>query len=79
VVRVDRETNQLTVLADDGRRATYDPRRLSGVSVYREEGRLFATGDRIQFRAPLAERPRLEGAAHLSRAVPGRDVGRAPQ
>lgn len=55
VVRVDRETNQLTVLAEDGRRATYDPRRLSGVSVYREEERLFATGDRIQFRAPLTE------------------------
>jgi hypothetical protein len=55
VVRVDRETNQLTVLAENRRRATYDPRRLSGVSVYREEARLFATGDRIQFRAPLAE------------------------
>jgi hypothetical protein len=55
VVRIDQENNQLTVLADDGRRAAYDPRRLSGVSVYREETRLFSTGDRIQFRAPLRE------------------------
>jgi conjugative relaxase-like TrwC/TraI family protein len=55
VVRIDQENNQLTVLAQDGRRATYDPRRLSGVSIYREEARLFSTGDRIQFRAPLTE------------------------
>ncbi len=55
VVRVDRENNQITVLSEDNRRATYDPRRLSGVSVYREETRLFAAGDRIQFRAPLTE------------------------
>lgn len=53
VVKVDRENNQLTALAGDGRTATYDPRRLRGVSVYREETRLFATGERIQFRAPL--------------------------
>jgi conjugative relaxase-like TrwC/TraI family protein len=55
VVRIDQENNQLTVLAEDGRRATYDPRRLSGVSVYREDARLFSMGDRIQFRAPLRE------------------------
>jgi ATP-dependent exoDNAse (exonuclease V) alpha subunit len=31
---------------------TYDPRRLSGVSVYREIDREFSVGDRIQFTAP---------------------------
>jgi len=31
---------------------SYDPRRLSGVSVYREIDREFSVGDRIQFTAP---------------------------
>jgi ATP-dependent exoDNAse (exonuclease V) alpha subunit len=31
---------------------TYDPRRLAGVSVYREIEREFSVGDRIQFTAP---------------------------
>jgi len=37
------------------RRITYNPARLSGVNVYRESNRLFAEGDRIQFRAPFTE------------------------
>jgi len=32
--------------------AIYDPRRLAGVSVYREIDREFSVGDRIQFTAP---------------------------
>ena len=32
--------------------ATYDPRRLTGVSVYREIEHEFSVGDRIQFTAP---------------------------
>jgi ATP-dependent exoDNAse (exonuclease V) alpha subunit len=32
--------------------ATYDPRRLTGVSVYREVVHEFSIGDRIQFTAP---------------------------
>jgi hypothetical protein len=32
--------------------ATYDPRRLTGVSVYQEIEREFSVGDRIQFTAP---------------------------
>jgi ATP-dependent exoDNAse (exonuclease V) alpha subunit len=32
--------------------ATYDPRRLTGVSVYREIEREFSAGDRVQFTAP---------------------------
>jgi ATP-dependent exoDNAse (exonuclease V) alpha subunit len=31
---------------------TYDPRRLTGVSIYREIQREFSSGDRIQFTAP---------------------------
>ena len=32
--------------------ATYDPRRLTGISVYQEIEREFSIGDRIQFTAP---------------------------
>jgi ATP-dependent exoDNAse (exonuclease V) alpha subunit len=31
---------------------TYDPRRLQGVTLYRETDRAFAVGDRVQFTAP---------------------------
>jgi len=49
---VDAEKNLLTVVRADGSELTYDPRRQQGVSVYREESRSFAVGDRIQFTAP---------------------------
>lgn len=52
VKRVDAEKNLLTVVRADGSERTYDPRRQQGVSVYREEPRSFAVGDRIQFTAP---------------------------
>jgi len=42
----------LPVVRADGTELTYDPRRQQGVSVYREESRSFAVGDRIQFTAP---------------------------
>lgn len=35
-----------------GEIVTYNPRRLAGVSVYREAVHDFAVGDRIQFTAP---------------------------
>jgi ATP-dependent exoDNAse (exonuclease V) alpha subunit len=47
--------NELTVKLQDGREVTYNPKRLSGVSVYKEANRQFAVGDRIQFRAPFRE------------------------
>ncbi len=47
--------NELTVKLRDGREVTYNPKRLSGVSVYKEANRQFAVGDRIQFRAPFRE------------------------
>ena len=49
---VDAEKNLLTVVRADGSEVTYDPRRQQGVSVYREEPRIFAVGDRVQFTAP---------------------------
>jgi conjugative relaxase-like TrwC/TraI family protein len=49
---VDPENDRLSIRAGDGRLISYSPKRLSGVEVFREEGRTFAAGDRIQFRAP---------------------------
>src|SRR5207302_522253 len=48
--------NTITVQMEDGRELTYNPSRLSGVSVYKESTREFAKGDRIQFRAPFVEK-----------------------
>jgi len=42
----------LTVQTESGQLATYDPRRLRGVSVYREAMNDFAIGERVQFTAP---------------------------
>jgi conjugative relaxase-like TrwC/TraI family protein len=52
VVGVNPAANLLTVEKSSGEQATYDPRRLTGVSVYREIDREFSVGDRIQFTAP---------------------------
>jgi len=52
----DRERNLLTVERGGGEKLTYDPRRLQGVTVYRENEREFAEGDRVQFTAPDKER-----------------------
>ncbi len=55
VLNANHSANELTVQLQDGRQITYNPKRLSGVSVYKEATRQFAVGDRIQFRAPFAE------------------------
>jgi len=52
VVAINPAANQLTVEKANGGLATYDPRRLTGVSVYQEIQREFSVGDRIQFTAP---------------------------
>ncbi len=52
VVAINSAANQLTVEKANGELATYDPRRLTGVSVYQEIQREFSVGDRIQFTAP---------------------------
>ncbi len=55
VLANNHKENSITVRLQNGREITYNPERLSGVSVYREAERDFAAGDRIQFRAPFAE------------------------
>ncbi|MGH9906028.1 MAG: hypothetical protein ACRD8U_10675 [Pyrinomonadaceae bacterium] len=55
VLNTNHRDNTITVRLEDGRKITYNPERLSGVSVYKEAKRQFAEGDRIQFRAPFAE------------------------
>ena len=52
VEHVDAKSNQVTVTTDDERTVSYDPRRLQGVTLYRETERAFATGDRVQSTAP---------------------------
>ena len=52
VVAINPAANLLTVEKSSGEQASYDPRRLTGVSVYREIDREFSIGDRIQFTAP---------------------------
>ncbi len=52
VVAVQPASNLLSVERESGDKLTYDPRRLSGVSVYRGVTHDFAAGERIQFTAP---------------------------
>ena len=52
VAAINPAGNELTVEKANGELATYDPRRLTGVSVYRETERAFSIDDRIQFTAP---------------------------
>jgi conjugative relaxase-like TrwC/TraI family protein len=55
VSHVDRESNTLTVRRSNGEELGYDPRRLQGVTVYRDSERTFAEGDRVQLTAPYHE------------------------
>lgn len=64
VEQVDAKANQVTVRTDDDRTFSYDPRRLQGVTLYREVERDFAGGDRVQMTAPERER-----------GVPNRELG----
>jgi conjugative relaxase-like TrwC/TraI family protein len=52
VTHVQVHDNRVTVTRMSGERVTYDPRRLQGVTLYRETDRAFAVGDRVQFTAP---------------------------
>lgn len=55
VTGVDPKGNRITIERENGSLQTYDPRRLSGVSVHREAERKFSKGDRVQFTAPSRE------------------------
>ena len=52
VIGVNPVENLLTIQKGGGDQVSYDPKRLSGVAVYREVERQFSVGDRIQFTAP---------------------------
>jgi conjugative relaxase-like TrwC/TraI family protein len=52
VVAVNPAKNLLTLEIADGNQVTYDPKRLSGVTVYQPVEREFSASDRIQFTAP---------------------------
>jgi conjugative relaxase-like TrwC/TraI family protein len=52
VIGINSAANLLTVERSAGEQVDYDPRRLTGVSVYREVANGFSAGDRIQFTAP---------------------------
>ena len=51
VEETDPDLNRITVRTQDGQAVEYNPARLTGVDLFREERRLIANGDRIQFRA----------------------------
>jgi ATP-dependent exoDNAse (exonuclease V) alpha subunit len=55
VIQADQTMNLLIVERQDRSRVSYDPRRLHGVTVYREESLALAVGDRVQFTAPFKE------------------------
>jgi conjugative relaxase-like TrwC/TraI family protein len=52
VERVNEKENLVTVKRENGEQVSYDPRRLHGVTLYRETERRFSQGDRVQFTAP---------------------------
>jgi ATP-dependent exoDNAse (exonuclease V), alpha subunit - helicase superfamily I member len=52
VARVDDASNTVTITRKSGAEVSYDPRRLQGVTVYRDAEREFAVGDRLQMTAP---------------------------
>jgi ATP-dependent exoDNAse (exonuclease V) alpha subunit len=55
VERANEKDNLVTVKRENGERVSYDPRRLHGVTLYRETQRAFSEGDRVQFTAPNRE------------------------
>ena len=61
VENVDATNNLITIERANGEYQTYDPRRLSGVTVYREVEREFSVGDRVQFTAPSKDLHVVDG------------------
>src|SRR5712692_11097052 len=55
VEHANERENLVTVKRENGEQVSYDPRRLQGVTLYRETERVFSEGDRIQFTAPNRE------------------------
>ncbi len=55
VERTNEKENLVTVRRENDDQVSYDPRRLHGVTLYRETERAFSQGDRVQFTAPNPE------------------------
>jgi ATP-dependent exoDNAse (exonuclease V) alpha subunit len=55
VEHANEKENLVTVKRENGEQVGYDPRRLHGVTLYRETERGFSQGDRVQFTAPNRE------------------------
>lgn len=55
IERVNEKENRVTARRENGGEVSYDPRRLHGVTLYRETERTFSEGDRVQFTAPYKE------------------------
>jgi conjugative relaxase-like TrwC/TraI family protein len=55
VERVSEKENLVAVNRENGEHVSYNPRRLHGVTLYREAERKFSKGDRVQFTAPNRE------------------------
>jgi conjugative relaxase-like TrwC/TraI family protein len=86
VAATDRESNTVTVTRKSGEELSYDPRRLQGVTVYRDTERTFAEGDRVQMTAPYHEQKlanrelgtveKIDGGGDLKLKMDsGREVG----
>ena len=56
VEHANEKENLVTVKHENGDQVSYDPRRMHGVTLYRETERGFSQGDRVQFTAPNRER-----------------------
>jgi ATP-dependent exoDNAse (exonuclease V) alpha subunit len=56
VERANEKENLVMVKRENGEQVSYDPRRLHGVTLYREAERGLSKGDRVQFTAPNRER-----------------------
>jgi conjugative relaxase-like TrwC/TraI family protein len=52
VATINASENLLTIETANGTQVTYDPKRLSGVTVYQRVERQFSIADRLQFTAP---------------------------
>jgi ATP-dependent exoDNAse (exonuclease V) alpha subunit len=55
VERTNEKENLVAIKRENGEQMSYDPRRLHGVTLYRETERTFSRGDRVQFTAPNRE------------------------
>jgi hypothetical protein len=55
VKSVDAKANTVTVNWN-GKRITYDPKRLQGVSVFKTEDRAFSVGERVRFTQPFSDK-----------------------